>query len=296
MNKGQSTSGAQSAVGGASSAAGSGAGGGQSSAGADSSAFEYQGHRQGRPIWTNVGPNYQSNSPNWRPVQNQAPNFGSWSDGQSTGCGNHRGNFQPGNYQNFNNRCGNSVEGGDQQASTQISAASASSGASSTGSGFSFGQSTSQSSSGPGGPSSSTNHKVQTSGNAQGFSQGAAAAVGQTNGHTDASFGSGTLVGNSHGNGQSFGTAISGNRGQHSKGQVDTQTLGDGTVQGTANSGSVSFVRFPGSPAQNIPGEFSRNQPAYRNEQNRRGRKKDRHPVDTIITEITDSVADLFDI
>ncbi|XP_046421192.1 uncharacterized transmembrane protein DDB_G0289901-like [Neodiprion fabricii] len=280
-NNGHATSGAQSNVGGVSSGATSGAGGGHSSAGGEASAFEYQGHRQGRPIWTNFGPNTEPN--------------------RNNGCAGyrHRGNFRSGNYFDPSRGCGggNNVDAANRQPSTQISAASASSGASSTGNGFSFGQSVSQSNSGPNGPSASTSHKVQTSGNAQGFSQGSAAAVGQTNGQTDASFGSGTLVASSQGTGNSFGSAVSANRGQHSVGQVDSHTRGDGTVQGTANAGSVSFVRFPEESGQNIPREFVRSRPASRSEdQRRRKTNRNRHPVDTIITEITDSVADLFDI
>ncbi|XP_012255936.2 uncharacterized transmembrane protein DDB_G0289901-like [Athalia rosae] len=296
-NNGQANSGAQSGVGGVSSGGTSTAGSGHSSAGSQASASEYH----GRPTWSNFGPNtnwnHQGNSPNWRPSQGQSGNFGQ-NNRQPFGCGSsHRGNFRSPNHRRD---CDNGAPvsgpgsgatnggGWNREPSTQISAASASSGASSTGNGFSIGQSFSQSNSGANGPSSSTNHRVQTSGNAQGFSQGSAAAVGQSNGQTDASFGSGTLVGSSHGTGQSFGTAVSGNRGQYSKGQVDSQTLGEGTVQGTANAGSVSFVRFPGESVQNIPREFVRSRST--------GKKKGRDPVDTIITEITDSVADLFDI
>lgn len=141
-----------------------------------------------------------------------------------------------------------------------------------------------------------TNH-VQTLGTAQGFSQGTSAAVGQTlGGSTDASFSSGAISGSSVGNGGSTGTAISGNRGQNSRGQVHEQTVGSGSVLGTANSGSVSFDRLPEQANQNIPGEFVRSQPITRNEQHGRTRKKERHPVDTFLTDITDTVADLFDI
>ncbi|XP_015601000.1 P17/29C-like protein DDB_G0287399 [Cephus cinctus] len=353
VENGQAVSGAQSSVGnsasGAASGAQSAAGNGQASSGAESTAFQNAGHGQGRPTWTNIGPNYEvhdfghhrrpssvpSNNPTFvtgqrpqkwvannhrGPIRLEVEPNGRWENrrpeihvlnhgqrGPRPGrpvwpvrnCGNSESRRQAsnskfGNYYDSNSACGNNLA--NERPEVQISAASASSGASSMGNGFSFSQSSSQSQNGPNGPFSSTSNQVQTSGNAQGFSQGASAALGQNaNGQTDASFSSSAISGSSQGNGQSVGSAASGNRGESSRGQVNNQASGIGMVHGTANAGSVSFVRFPAERNQDIPREFVRSQPARDNQENR-AKKKNRNPIDTIITEISDSVAELFDI
>ncbi|XP_028981902.1 hornerin-like [Diachasma alloeum] len=182
--------------------------------------------------------------------------------------------------------------------SLQISAASASSSASSNSpNGFSLGQSSSHSQTGSTGPSSWSTNYVESSGNAQGHAQGTAASVDQNSGgQTQASFSSGTISAASVGNGHSQGISLSGNRGQNSRGQVHSQSAGTASAHGTANAGSVSFMKFP-SGDQNIPREFVRNDSgSSRDQQRRRMESNRRNPIDQFFTDITDTVSDIFDI
>ncbi|XP_066600789.1 uncharacterized transmembrane protein DDB_G0289901-like [Prorops nasuta] len=176
----------------------------------------------------------------------------------------------------------------------QINAASASSSSSSGPGGFSIGQSSSQSGSGSRGPiSTGTVNHVQTSGNAAAHAQGSVGSVHQgNNGSLQGSFDSGTISATSSGNGQSLGTSIAGNRGGNSRGQVNTHTIGAASSQGTANSGSVSNIRFPDeSNLYDVPKEFIRN----RNTSRSKGRNE-KAPIESIISDIEDTVVDLFDL
>ncbi|XP_066602611.1 sericin 1-like [Prorops nasuta] len=176
----------------------------------------------------------------------------------------------------------------------QINAASVSSSSSSRPGGFSIGQSSSQSGSGSRGPiSTGTVNHVQTSGNAAAHAQGSVGSVHQgNNGSLQGSFDSGTISATSSGNGQSLGTSIAGNRGGNSRGQVNTHTIGAASSQGTANSGSVSNIRFPDeSNLYDVPKEFIRN----RNTSRSKGRNE-KAPIESIISDIEDTVVDLFDL
>ena len=183
-----------------------------------------------------------------------------------------------------------------QKPGVHVSAASASSGASSTGNGFSFGHSTSKGSSGPQGPSSLIFNHAQTSGNGHSNAQGAAAAVHQNlNGNFDSSFSSGTIVGTSMGNGESIGTAISGNKKGDSIGHVNNQVNGPGSIHGTANSGSVSSIHFSGvRNPQIIPSQFVRSK--LITDDKKHARKTHQGPVDEFLSDITDTVAEIFDV
>lgn len=219
--------------------------------------------------------------PNRRPEFNQRPP--SWSNNSNLGS-------KPVSWSQNRER----------EPSSQVSAASASSGSTSNSAhGFSTGHSSSQSGWGPHGLSSSSNNRVQSSGNAQSSAQGAAAAVGQNpHGKTEASFSSGAISSTSVDNGQFQGSSVSENRGQNSRGEVTSQGFGVGNIAGTANAGTVSVVRFPEDErSQNIPPEFIRQNPWNgNNEQGRKSRTKPRNPIDRFFSEITDTVVDLFDI
>lgn len=246
----------------------------------------YRDHRQGGSYnggFHSSASSLSNSQLNWGPDQESSVNRESWTQDPLTGP-------QPGSW---------SQAQPSKTPNLQVSGASASSSASSNAPGSSsFGQSSSHSGSGPNGPSSWTNNNVQTSGNAQSHAQGAAAAVGQNNGNVQGSFSSGAIAGSSQGNGYSQGNAVSGNRGQNSRGQVASHSSGIGHAQGTANSGSVSFVKFPNSDnPENLPREFIRNSPSNSARNGRRGRiSRTRDPVGGLLTDITDTVVDLFDI
>lgn len=181
--------------------------------------------------------------------------------------------------------------------SLHIASASASSSVSSSSSSFAFGQSSSHSQSGPAGPSSWSTNYAESSGNAQGHAQGSAAAVGQQfGGQTQASFSSGSFSASSVGAGHSQGTSISGNRGDNSRGQVNNQSAGTASAQGTANAGSVAFVKFPGNGAVNVPREFVRIGPENSKDPHRRMKGNRRNPIDDFLTDVTDTVSDIFDL
>lgn len=185
----------------------------------------------------------------------------------------------------------------EKKSGLQVTGASASSFASSNAPGGSAqSQSSSHSSFGPNGPSSSTNNRVHTSGDAESEAQGGAASVGQNfNGNAQGSFSSSAISGASEGTGESHGNAVSGNRGQSSQGEVTSHATGVSFAQGTANAGAVNHVRFPDSQnRQNVPREFVRILPPRDEERRRKSRTRD--PVSEIFMEISDSVADIFDI
>ncbi|XP_063971824.1 uncharacterized protein LOC135159746 [Diachasmimorpha longicaudata] len=184
--------------------------------------------------------------------------------------------------------------------SLQISAVSASSSAASSSSdGFSFSQSSSQSQVGSARePSSWSTNYAESSGNAHSHAQGAAAAVDQNSrGQTQGSFSSGAISASSVGNGYSQGTSLTANRGQDSRGQVHSTSVGTASAHGTANTGLVSFVKFPTGERQNIPREFIRNGLGSSKNQSRTNMKNSRrHPIDQFFTDVTDTVSSIFDI
>ena len=233
----------------------------------------YRGNRQGA---TSSGLNY------WDFNQDSSDRRESWTQGPLTGPA-------PQSWSQIGTQ--------SNKPSLQISGSSASSSASSSSGGSSFGQSSAHSDLGSNRPLSWTKNNVQTSGNAQSHAQGAAAAVGQNfYGNTQASFSLGTISGSSQNNGQSHGNAASGSRGETSRGQVTSHATGNGHVQGTANSGSISFVKFPGDEtSQNLPNEFVRSQ-QFSNTKKHQQRQNSWDPVGKIIGEFTDAVTDLFEI
>ncbi|XP_057326668.1 serine-rich adhesin for platelets-like [Microplitis mediator] len=189
-----------------------------------------------------------------------------------------------------------------QNPSLQISGVSASSSASSSANGHSFGQSSAGSSSGDNGkPSSWAHNRVESSGNAQSLAQGNAATVQQTSDKVDGSFSSGAISASSVDNGHALGTSISDNRGHYNRGQVTGQSAGNSDIRGTANAGTVSLIKFPdnSAPREFIQSRFEGN--ANNNDNSgqlmrRRPKMKRRNPVDRFLTDITDTVVDLFDI
>ncbi|XP_043269806.1 secreted protein C-like isoform X2 [Venturia canescens] len=236
----------------------------------------YRGHRQGATApgktWSFEQQTRPSTSTDaWTQNPLNGPNPGSWSQS-------HRNENEPG---------------------LQVSGASASSSASSNAVGGSAqSHSSSQSSFGPNGPSSSTNNRVHTSGDAQSQAQGGAAAIGQhSSGSTQGSFSSSAIAGTSQSSGNSFGSAVSNNRGQSSQGQVTSHATGISFAQGTANAGAVNHVRFPDSDSsQNLPTEFVRVLPTNSRDEWERRKSRTRNPVGEIFMEISDTVADIFDI
>ncbi|XP_034934813.1 putative protein TPRXL [Chelonus insularis] len=267
----QAITGAHSSVGSphssVSSSASSSAGNYQTSSAAEATALAAhhgQGHQREKPSWINIRPNYSTE------YQRFTSTSSPWSQ--------HSQENNP---------------------SLQILGASASSSSSSNTGGFSVGQSSSQSNIGSGRPSSWTNNRVHTTGDAQSHAQGAAAAVGQqSNGKTQASFSSSAISASSASNGESQGTSISENRGQSSRGEVISHSVGVSNVQGTANAGSVSFVRFPeGENDYNVPKEFVRSgsQDRRSDQQRNKSRKRQRNPIDRFLTDLTDTVVDIFD-
>ncbi|KAH0567309.1 sericin 1-like [Cotesia glomerata] len=179
----------------------------------------------------------------------------------------------------------------------QVSGVSAASSASSSSNGFSFGQSSVGSNWGSDGkPSSWVNNRAESSGNAQSLAQGNAAAVQQTSDKAHGSFSSGAISASSVGDGHVRGTSLSENRGQFNRGEVTGQSAGNSDIRGTANAGTVSLIKFPDNPS--TPREFIGSKFDGNSGQlsRRRPKMRRRNPVDRFLTDITDTVVDLFDI